>query len=50
MLSQPRYIAAAGGSPILIEGEIAGGVGVSGASQEVDQVLADLGARIPLEL
>lgn len=50
MLSRPRYIAAAGGSPILIEGEIAGGVGVSGASQEADQLLADLGARIPLEL
>jgi len=50
MLSQRRYVAAAGGSPILIEGEIAGGVGVSGASQEADQLLADLGARIPLEL
>ncbi len=50
MLSQRRYIPAAGGSPILSEGELAGGVGVSGASQEADQLLADLGARIPLEL
>ena len=33
MLSRPRYIAAAGGAPILIGGEVAGGVGVSGDRQ-----------------
>jgi uncharacterized protein GlcG (DUF336 family) len=50
MLSQPRYIAASGGAPIMVEGEVAGGVGVSGASQDVDEVLADLGAQVPLGL
>lgn len=46
MLSQPRYIAAAGGSPILVDGMIAGAVGVSGAGQQEDEDLADLGASL----
>jgi glc operon protein GlcG len=50
MLSRPRYVAAAGGCPIVINGEVVGGVGVSGASQEVDEALAELGAAVPLQL
>ena len=48
MLSQPRYIAAAGGSPIIVDGMVVGGIGVSGASQQDDDDLADLGAKVAL--
>lgn len=46
MLSQPGYIAASGGAPILIEGIAAGGIGVSGASQDYDDALAEFGASL----
>jgi len=46
MLSQPGYIAASGGTPILIDGMVAGAVGVSGAGQQEDEDLADLGAAL----
>lgn len=48
MLSQPGYIAAAGGSPIIIDGMVAGAVGVSGAGQQEDEDLADLGVKVAL--
>ena len=46
MLSQPRYIAASGGVPIIIDGLVAGGVGVSGAGQQEDEDVAALGASV----
>ena len=46
MLSQPGYIAAAGGSPIIIDGMVVGAVGVSGAGQQEDEDLADLGVEL----
>lgn len=48
MLSQPGYIAAAGGSPIIVNGLVAGAVGVSGAGQQEDEDLADLGVKVAL--
>lgn len=48
MLSQPGYIAAAGGSPIIVDGMVVGAVGVSGAGQQEDEHLADLGAEAAL--
>lgn len=49
MLSQPGYIAAAGGSPIIIDGLVAGAVGVSGAGQQEDEDFADIGVRVALD-
>jgi|GEM_PF-4297259 len=46
MLRQERYIAAAGGCPIIVEGCVAGAVGVSGAGQEDDEALAEFGAAL----
>lgn len=46
MLNQPRYIAASGGVPIIVDGIVAGGVGVSGAGQQEDEDLAALGASL----
>lgn len=46
MLRQPRYIAAAGGIPIVIDGVVAGAVGVSGAGQQEDEDLAAFGAAL----
>jgi uncharacterized protein GlcG (DUF336 family) len=46
MLSQPGFIAASGGAPILVEGIVAGGIGVSGAGQKEDEDLADYGAAL----
>jgi uncharacterized protein GlcG (DUF336 family) len=46
MLRQERYIAAAGGCPVLIDGCVAGAVGVSGAGQELDEELAAFGAAL----
>lgn len=46
MLRQPGYIAASGGVPIIIDGVVAGGVGVSGAGQQADEDLAALGAAL----
>ena len=40
---QPGYIAAAGGLPIIVDGLVVGGVGVSGANQEVDEACARAG-------
>jgi glc operon protein GlcG len=39
-----RYIGWGGGVPIVHEGKVIGGVGVSGLPEEVDMVLAQLGA------
>lgn len=50
MLSQERYIAASGGCPILVDGQIAGAVGVSGAGQGEDEDLAAFGATLALAL
>lgn len=50
MLQQPHYIAASGGCPILVDGQVAGAVGVSGAGQREDEELAELGAQIALQL
>ena len=50
MLRQPRYIAASGGCPIIVDGQVAGAVGVSGAGQQEDEDLAALGVRVALEL
>lgn len=46
MLRQPGYIAASGGCPIVIDGVVAGAVGVSGAGQQEDEDLAVLGASL----
>jgi uncharacterized protein GlcG (DUF336 family) len=46
MLRQPGYIAASGGWPIMIDGVVAGAVGVSGAGQQEDEDLAALGASL----
>ena len=46
MLSRPRFIAAAGGCPIVVDGLVAGAVGVSGAGQQEDEDLAALGAAL----
>jgi uncharacterized protein GlcG (DUF336 family) len=50
MMSQPGFIAASGGAPILVDGIVAGGIGVSGAGQQEDEDLADYGAALILEL
>jgi len=50
MMSQPRFIAASGGAPIMVEGIVAGGIGVSGAGQQEDEDLADYGAALIGEL
>ena len=39
----PRYIGAEGGHPIVHEGLVIGGIGVSGANQEVDEECARAG-------
>ncbi|HTJ63789.1 MAG TPA: heme-binding protein [Alphaproteobacteria bacterium] len=46
MLNQPGFIAASGGAPILVDGIVAGGIGVSGAGQQEDEDLADYGASL----
>ena len=46
MLNQPGFIAASGGCPIVIDGIVAGGVGVSGAGQQEDEDLAEFGAAL----
>ena len=50
MISQPGFIAASGGAPIVVDGIIAGGIGVSGAGQKDDEDLADYGAALIGEL
>src|SRR5271167_2236338 len=50
MMSQPGFIAASGGAPIVVEGIVAGGIGVSGAGQQEDEELADYGAALIGEL
>lgn len=42
--ADPRYIGWGGGVPLIYEGEIVGGVGVSGLPEADDMVLARLGA------
>jgi uncharacterized protein GlcG (DUF336 family) len=46
MLNQPGFIAASGGAPILVDGIVAGSIGVSGAGQQEDEDLADYGASL----
>jgi glc operon protein GlcG len=41
----PRYTAWGGGVPLLYEGQVIGGVGVSSLPEEEDMVLARLGAQ-----
>jgi uncharacterized protein GlcG (DUF336 family) len=41
MLLRDRFIAFGGGLPIVLDGELVGGVGVSGASEEQDQECAE---------
>jgi glc operon protein GlcG len=50
MLRQPGYIAASGGCPILVNGVVAGAVGVSGAGQQEDEDLAEFGAGLAAAL
>ena len=50
MMSQKGFIAASGGAPIVVEGIVAGGIGVSGAGQQEDEDLADYGAALIGEL
>ena len=42
----PRYAGFGGGMPVRIDGVVAGGVGVSGLSDEEDEALAALGAAL----
>lgn len=46
MISQPGFIAASGGAPIMVDGIVAGAIGVSGAGQKEDEELADYGAAL----
>jgi glc operon protein GlcG len=50
MISQPGFIAASGGAPIMVDAIVAGAVGVSGAGQKEDEELADYGASLISEL
>ncbi|MDB5396658.1 MAG: heme-binding protein [Rhodospirillales bacterium] len=50
MMSQPGFIAASGGAPIVVDGIVAGGIGVSGAGQQEDEDLADYGASLVGEM
>jgi len=50
MISQPGFIAASGGAPILVDGIVAGAIAVSGAGQKEDEELADYGAALIGEL
>jgi glc operon protein GlcG len=50
MMSQKGFIAASGGAPIVVDGIVAGGIGVSGAGQQEDEDLADYGASLIGEL
>jgi glc operon protein GlcG len=50
MLSQPGFIAASGGAPIMVDGIVAGGIGVSGAGQQEDEDLADYGASLVVDI
>jgi uncharacterized protein GlcG (DUF336 family) len=50
MMSQPGFIAASGGAPVVVDGIVAGGIGVSGAGQKEDEELADYGAALIDEL
>ena len=45
-----RYTAWGGGLPLVYDGQVVGGVGVSGLPEEEDMVLAALGARIIAEI
>jgi glc operon protein GlcG len=42
----PRYVGFGGGMPVLIDGVVAGGVGVSGLSDEEDEALAAMGVAL----
>jgi len=50
MMSQPGFIAASGGAPIVVDGIVAGGIGVSGAGQQEDEDLADYGASLIVDM
>lgn len=50
MISQPGFIAASGGAPIMVDGIVAGGIGISGAGQKEDEEFADYGAALIGEL
>lgn len=39
-----QILTSPGGSPIIVRGEVVGGVGVGGAPAEMDQEIADIGA------
>lgn len=41
-----RYVGWGGGVPLLYQGQVVGGVGVSGLPEEEDMVLAQLGAAV----
>jgi glc operon protein GlcG len=41
-----RYVGFGGGMPVLIDGVVAGGVGVSGLSDEEDEALAAMGVAL----
>jgi glc operon protein GlcG len=42
----PRFVSWGGGVPIVYQGQVVGGVGVSGLPEEEDMVLARLGASV----
>ena len=50
MISQPGFIAASGGAPFVVDGIVAGGIGVSGAGQQEDEDLADYGAALVVDM
>ena len=50
MITQPGFIAASGGAPIMVDGLVAGAIAVSGAGQKEDEELADYGAALIGEL
>lgn len=43
LLRRPRFVAFGGGVPIVLGGELMGGIGVSGASEEQDAMIARAG-------
>lgn len=40
---RPRFVAFGGGLPIMVDGELIGGIGVSGASEQQDEAIAQAG-------
>jgi len=47
-LGMPNVVSAEGGLPLVVGGEVLGGIGIAGASGQEDRMLADAGAAVLL--